>query len=457
MADPREAVAVTWNNAKQAALYFDHVLPCADYQEVPADLRFDFQRLMPTYRQLANEYIGPAGNEWDSFAQTIMGPSSGYEDETAWVADDYVVAAHAALSRLDIASVPMFSDIQPEYPRLLDPQYYIDGGDTPPDITSVNLAAVVEIKLIDMRVVDTANAPWEQIAEFRRDRRSVSQLRRMRLLFDEDLRGKSPAYIQDYVSIKLEDYDAARKAHGFETVSGAIDAFANSKTLLGVSAVVAAGVFGGHWAAAGGTAALGAVIETTRATVHVLKRKHEMITWKENAELGYIVEARRRTNPARTVALHEPEEPAGDVLGGKTWDIFISHASEDKTAVARPLRDALTRLGVTVWLDEAQMRIGHSLRRKIDEGIRASRYGVVVLSESFFAKGWTNHELDGLVTRNVAGEQSLLPIWHNLSADGVRRYSPSLADKVAMSTADYSIDEIAEQIADVVQSGAGTE
>ncbi|MFG3202036.1 DUF1883 domain-containing protein [Streptomyces sp. NPDC048192] len=166
---------------------------------------------------------------------------------------------------------------------------------------------------------------------------------------------------------------------------------------------------------------------------------------------GFLPPAQQaQGSPARSVAVHEPEEPAGDVLGGQTWDVFISHASEDKGAVARPLRDALTKLGVTVWLDEAQMRIGHSLRRKIDEGIRASRFGIVVLSEPFFAKGWTNHELDGLVTRNVAGEQSLLPIWHNLSADDVRRYSPSLADKVAMSTSEYSIEEIARQIADVV-------
>lgn len=167
---------------------------------------------------------------------------------------------------------------------------------------------------------------------------------------------------------------------------------------------------------------------------------------------GFLPPAREpQGSPARSVAVHEPEEPAGDVLEGQTWDVFISHASEDKGSVARPLRDALTKLGVTVWLDEAQMRIGHSLRRKIDEGIRASRFGVVVLSDPFFAKGWTNHELDGLVTRNVAGEQSLLPIWHNLSAEDVRRYSPSLADKVAMATSDYSIEEIAQQIADVVQ------
>jgi hypothetical protein len=156
-------------------------------------------------------------------------------------------------------------------------------------------------------------------------------------------------------------------------------------------------------------------------------------------------------NPASRVTVREdPEEPDGDLLGGQTWDVFISHASEDKAAVARPLRDALTRMGITVWLDEAQMRIGHSLRRKIDDGIRSSRFGVVVLSEAFFHKGWTNHELDGLVTRTVAGEQSLLPIWHDLSADQVRAFSPSLADKVAMSTDAFTIEEIAEQIAEVV-------
>jgi hypothetical protein len=155
---------------------------------------------------------------------------------------------------------------------------------------------------------------------------------------------------------------------------------------------------------------------------------------------------------ARVSVREEPAEPEGDLMGGQTWDVFISHASEDKEAVARPLRDALTRRGITVWLDETQMRIGHSLRRRIDDGIRSSRFGVVVLSDSFFHKGWTNHELDGLVTRTVAGEQSLLPIWHDLDAEQVRTFSPSLADKVAISTDQFSIDDIAEQIAEVVNN-----
>lgn len=165
---------------------------------------------------------------------------------------------------------------------------------------------------------------------------------------------------------------------------------------------------------------------------------------------GLLAPAREQS-PLRNVQIREPREPAGDVLGGQTWDVFISHASEDKDAVAIPLRNALAARGITVWLDKTEMKVGDSLRRKIDEGIRSSRFGIIVLSETFFGKGWTNHELDGLVTRNVAGEQSLLPIWHNLTAERVRSYSPSLADKVALATDDMSVEEMADQIASVVQ------
>jgi len=158
----------------------------------------------------------------------------------------------------------------------------------------------------------------------------------------------------------------------------------------------------------------------------------------------------REANPVRNVQVRDPLEPDGDVLGGQTWDVFISHASEDKEVVAIPLRNALVELGVSVWLDKSELTVGDSLRRKIDQGIRSSRFGIVVLSKQFLAKGWTNHEFDGLITRTVAGEQTLLPIWHQITAADVRSYSPSLADKVALSTDAMTIADMAAQIAEVV-------
>lgn len=150
---------------------------------------------------------------------------------------------------------------------------------------------------------------------------------------------------------------------------------------------------------------------------------------------------------------HEkPDVPPPYAPEGRTWDVFISHASENKDEVARPLAAALEEQGVSVWLDEVEMAIGDSLRRKIDRGIGSSRFAAVIFSPEFFAKGWTQYELDGIVTRSVAGDQNLLPIWHNVTKDQIVAESASLADMVARSTATHTVAQIAEEIAAVVQN-----
>ncbi|NEQ50925.1 MAG: DUF1883 domain-containing protein [Leptolyngbya sp. SIO3F4] len=144
--------------------------------------------------------------------------------------------------------------------------------------------------------------------------------------------------------------------------------------------------------------------------------------------------------------------PPPSQSGGETHDVFISHASEDKDDFVRPLAHALLQQGLNVWFDEMTLRIGDSLRQKIDQGLANSRVGLVILSPSFIQKGWTNYELDGIVTKTVSGEQVLLPIWHNITKQQVVDFSPSLADKVARSTATHTIDEIACEIAELIAS-----
>jgi hypothetical protein len=138
-------------------------------------------------------------------------------------------------------------------------------------------------------------------------------------------------------------------------------------------------------------------------------------------------------------------EDAYDADSKREYDVFISHASEDKDAVVRPLANTLRDKGLRVWYDEFELKIGDSLRRKIDIGLEKSNFGIVVISRSFIRKGWTNYELDGLITRAVSGEQVLLPIWHDITKQEVIDYSPSLADKVARNTAINTIDEIATE------------
>src|SRR5262249_23791121 len=152
--------------------------------------------------------------------------------------------------------------------------------------------------------------------------------------------------------------------------------------------------------------------------------------------------------------VRHPEDSAApqEDHDGREFDVFISHASEDKDEVVRPLAEALRQGGLDVWYDEFELRIGDSLRRKIDSGLARSRFGIVVLSQEFFRKGWPSYELDGLVTRAVSGEQLLLPIWHNITKKELIQYSPSLADKLARSTATHTIEEIAAEIIEVIQN-----
>jgi hypothetical protein len=134
----------------------------------------------------------------------------------------------------------------------------------------------------------------------------------------------------------------------------------------------------------------------------------------------------------------------------REFDVFISHASEDKGEIVRPLAHALQSGGLRVWYDEFELKIGDSLRRKIDHGLSRSRFGVVVFSKVFLSKGWTNYELDGIVTKSVSGEQVLLPIWHNITKKEIVDFSPSLADKVARSTSTHTVEDIAQEIVDLI-------
>jgi hypothetical protein len=133
------------------------------------------------------------------------------------------------------------------------------------------------------------------------------------------------------------------------------------------------------------------------------------------------------------------------------WDVFISHASEDKEAVARPLTQLLQQAGLRVWLDENELTVGDSLSRKIDEGLARSSYGVVILSRQFFQKGWPTHELAGLTARQIGARKVILPVWHGVDREFVLSISPPLADALAVKT-NLGLDRVAEEIARAIRA-----
>jgi hypothetical protein len=128
------------------------------------------------------------------------------------------------------------------------------------------------------------------------------------------------------------------------------------------------------------------------------------------------------------------------------YDIFICHASEDKQDFVKPLAGLLVQEQLRVWYDDFELTLGDSLREKIDYGLANSRYGAVVLSESFFGKKWPKDELDGLVARQTSeGKKVILPIWHNVGFDEVKKFSPMLAGKLA-ARSEEGLEAVVAQI-----------
>ena len=158
---------------------------------------------------------------------------------------------------------------------------------------------------------------------------------------------------------------------------------------------------------------------------------------------------RAQDESARAALYTAPHAPS---RADEDYDAFISHATEDKVEIARPLADALIARGRKVWYDEFALRVGDSLRRSIDKGLARSRFGIVVLSPSFFEKNWPQYELDGLVAKEIVGGKVVLPLWHKVSKDEVLKFSPTLADRVALHTATMTVDEIAEKLSEAMNA-----
>lgn len=116
------------------------------------------------------------------------------------------------------------------------------------------------------------------------------------------------------------------------------------------------------------------------------------------------------------------------------WDLFVSHASEDKDDIVKPLVDELESYGLKVWYDEFELNIGDSLSESIDKGIINSKNGLIIISKSFLNKNWTDYELKSFIMKETEQVGNILPIWHNVTKADVMNRSLFLADKFALSS-----------------------
>jgi hypothetical protein len=117
---------------------------------------------------------------------------------------------------------------------------------------------------------------------------------------------------------------------------------------------------------------------------------------------------------------------------------FISHDRRDQKEIAEPIALELQKLMCPVWFDQYSLKVGDSLRESIEAGLRECPKCILILTPHFLMNsGWTKREYDSVFTRELVEKRRvILPVWHNVSVEEVYKYSPILADRVAVQWAE---------------------
>ena len=178
-------------------------------------------------------------------------------------------------------------------------------------------------------------------------------------------------------------------------------------------------------------------------TPHILDYKDLDISWEEQIE-SRLVGCGSRSAASLVEAKGSESDP------DQSYDVFISHASEDK-AYCGPLVEALEKVGVRVWFDKTALRWGDDLRSAIDRGLRNCRYGIVIFSKAFLKrKKWTEYELSSLFALEKVSEKRILPIWHEVTHEDLLEYGAGLADRLAKLSSSDSYEDIVNSLCEML-------
>lgn len=147
------------------------------------------------------------------------------------------------------------------------------------------------VALLDMPLIDTAKATWEQIAEIRKDPDAVSKLRRLRLFFFENYSGKPKSYVQDNLAKRLDDYERARKEFGFDAVISTLSVLMDAKTLQAAALAALTGALFQD-VKTGLTGA--AIVELGKVAIEVGKKTVQIKRMREGHDLAYLIDLKHR-------------------------------------------------------------------------------------------------------------------------------------------------------------------
>jgi hypothetical protein len=133
-----------------------------------------------------------------------------------------------------------------------------------------------------------------------------------------------------------------------------------------------------------------------------------------------------------------------------TYDVFISHAVEDKEPIANELYKKLDKKGLKVWYSGSDLKVGDRLAESIHDNLDQCRFGVTILSPTYLSKIWTLNEFFFFLKRDMDGNKTILPVLYNITPEELAAKFTPMANIVAIRS-DRGIDFVADKLFEEIQ------
>jgi hypothetical protein len=276
------SVAICWpENSKLCALFFDHISIIDSmwlaYEDAPKEV------LIP------NELLD---REVDHMANMIKEARRAYDvaDERIKIIDD----STERLLRNDHDRRAWFGNVFIQYIRDLiqDPLVpFFRQYQTYSEYQNHGKSDALEVKLVNIGVINISNLEWDQVLEIRRDPDSNQKLRRFRLFMTEQYKDKDENYIKDDLLLRIHEYEKVCKKHGLELIISSVSKILDAKSLMGIAATSAAGSLLSNPDAG---ILSGVAIAVGQVAIHIAQKRLDFKTCQDNAEIAYLMDIREK-------------------------------------------------------------------------------------------------------------------------------------------------------------------
>lgn len=285
--DSRESVAIAISKPKCASLFFDRIWTLD--REVPGSVGI---RLGTFKEKVALGLI-------DGIIEKLaaLETDDTRREERLERMDKVLTSSEIELPAGKAFAAMLSPDLQELTSRPV--QAYYESDDTLKGVYEIGSTPMIVASLESLEWVNESELTWDHVCSVREDSDAIRQLKRMLHWLDSDMEGKPLSFIQDEISLRIDEYQDAVRKHGLRLAKGAFGTFLDVKLWNTLFGTLAGCAFDKNAAPYIGVA-VALTLQSTRVVFETMNLNRELKSTLDASPVAYLHRVKRLSSDMST-------------------------------------------------------------------------------------------------------------------------------------------------------------